>query len=364
MKICAGFWVCLLFLIATGVEAVESDSTEQRTRLLRKSRSLFPILMYDSDVGVGMGGKAILKNYLGRQESFDLLLFYATKGEQSVTLVTSFPDREIRQGAEYPLAVDVELAFGKSLLSNFFGFGNKSEDNEWQFPRETASIEFSAGRGFTEQVVGEIGVSYLHNSVYDYEGENPLMHPDVPGAGESDVSLIAAGLRWDTRDSYINPHRGINIEAAADVSSEAIGSDFDFQRFFLKTNGYWQLWSPNNILAARFWAQHVRHTAPYFLMSTLGGGGTLRGFKVERFVDHAMTLVSVEYRFPVYGKLGGVLFMDSGRVYPTIRDVTLKDWHNNVGVGLRYYLTNFVVRADIGSSDEDSRVFFNFGHVF
>ena len=143
-----------------------------------------------------------------------------------------------------------------------------------------------------------------------------------------------------------------------------MGSDFDFQRFFVKTNVYRQLWSPKHVLAARFWVKHVRRWAPYFLMSSLGGDETLRGFKEERFADQAMTLASVEYRFPVYGKLGGVLFVDSGRVYPTIRDVTLKDWHNNVGVGLRYYLTNFVARADIGSSDEGSRVFFNFGHVF
>ena len=46
------------------------------------SWSLFPILMYDTDIGYGYGAKAKFVNYLSRKESFDLILFNSSKGER------------------------------------------------------------------------------------------------------------------------------------------------------------------------------------------------------------------------------------------------------------------------------------------
>jgi outer membrane translocation and assembly module TamA len=77
-----------------------------------------------------------------------------------------------------------------------------------------------------------------------------------------------------------------------------------------------------------------------------------------------MALTSMEYRFPIYGKVGGVVFIDSGRVWPGLSEFSLLEWHHDWGLGLRYYLKNFVVRFDAGTSREGTRVFFNFGQVF
>ena len=56
--------------------------------------------------------------------------------------------------------------------------------------------------------------------------------------------------------------------------------------------------------------------------------------------------------------------MDTGRVTESLGTLTLSDWHFNVGWGLRYYLTTFIARFDMGISHEGMRIFFNFGHVF
>ena len=66
----------------------------------------------------------------------------------------------------------------------------------------------------------------------------------------------------------------------------------------------------------------------------------------------------------IYKKIGGVFFIDTGRVFPDIKKINFNNWKANWGIGLRYYLANFVVRFDIGISNEGSRIFFNFGHVF
>jgi outer membrane protein insertion porin family len=77
-----------------------------------------------------------------------------------------------------------------------------------------------------------------------------------------------------------------------------------------------------------------------------------------------MVLTSLEYRFPLFRALGGVLFTDAGRVAEKFSALKLDDWHFNLGWGLRYYLTTFVARFDMGISNEGVRIFFNFGHVF
>lgn len=293
-----------------------------------------------------------------------MILFGSTKGEQWYVFTFSIPDQEIRQGIRYLYALDVKLEYDKLLKSNFFGFGNDSKDNDWQSPREFFKFEMALGRAFTESVIGEIGLSYNHTSVYDYEDANPLLTSDVPGAGENLTSYLTTRMRWDTRDSQIHPHRGWKLAFSSDFASTSLGGDTYFQRYRLEINTYQELCNPFHILAIRLWAQHVHGPAPYYEQSIIGGGGTARGFKADRFIDRAMILTSIEYRFLFYKKLGGVLFIDSGRTYQDIEKANFRNFKTNGGGGLRYYLANFVARCDVGTSYEGTRIFFNFGHTF
>jgi outer membrane protein assembly factor BamA len=77
-----------------------------------------------------------------------------------------------------------------------------------------------------------------------------------------------------------------------------------------------------------------------------------------------LTLASTEYRFPLFKSLGGVLCVDAGKLYQHLREIDLHQWRANWGCGLRYSVANFVTRLDVGISDEGTRIFFNFGHVF
>jgi outer membrane protein assembly factor BamA len=110
--------------------------------------------------------------------------------------------------------------------------------------------------------------------------------------------------------------------------------------------------------------QHVEGNAPYYERSIIGGGDTARGFKADRFVDTTMSLASLEYRLMIRHPVSAVFFVDAGRVYAGIHDMTFKEWKTNLGGGLRYHMESFVVRFDTGFSDEGTRLFFNFGHVF
>jgi len=148
-----------------------------------------------------------------------------------------------------------------------------------------------------------------------------------------------------------------------DLARPEIGSDWRFTTYRLESSVYV---SParDHVVAARWWMQAVDGDAPYVELSKIGDSWSARGFKADRFLDRDMTLGSVEYRFPLYRKLGGVAFVDVGRVWHTLQAISLRDWHTDGGGGLRYYLANFVTRLDVGSSTEGTRIFLQFGHVF
>ena len=354
----------LLFTYQSAFSMSEADTTGQKMSSRKRSVSIFPILMYDSDIGLGFGGKGIIKNQFKLNESFDLIIFGSTKGEQWLVFIFSIPDFEVRQGTAYPWAFDLKLEFDKNLKSNFFGFGNNSQDNDSQFPKEQTKLELVLGNGFLKQIIGEIGLFLNHTSVYSFENISPVLTPDVPGTGEHLTSFLTAKLRWDTRDSQIHPHRGWKLGFNSDFAFKFLSGDYNFQRYRLEVSKYQKLFTTTHILAIRLLIQHVEGTAPCYEQSIIGGTWTARGFKADRFIDRALILASIEYRFPIYRKIGGVLFVDTGRVFPGIQKANFHNWKTDWGGGLRYYLANFVVRFDAGVSNEDTRIFFNFGHVF
>jgi hypothetical protein len=330
----------------------------------RPSWSAFPVVMYDSDIGVGFGGKAVLKNRFRRDESFDLILFGSSKGEQWTVFAFSVPDFEIRQGKLYALAFDLNVEYDKLLKSNFFGIGNDSRDNDLQFPREFIKLEAVVSRAVTGHFIGEIGARVVHYSSYGYEPAWRTITSQIPGAGETSVGAIAVKLRFDTRDSRIHPRRGVKLDALAEKSERLPGSKWNFTRARTEASAYRTLFSGNDILAIRIWSQHITGNAPYEELSKIGDSWTGRGYKADRFLDKAMALASVEYRFPVFLRIGGVVFSDAGRVWPSLSRFGFRGWHADGGLGLRYTLENFVVRLDLGRSPEGTRVFFNFGQVF
>src|SRR5512135_1187598 len=82
-----------LGLLAAGLMAQEpSDAIPPGSY---RSFSPFPILMFDSDIGFGYGGRVKFVDYLGNKESLDLILFNSTRGERWYVFTFSIPDLEI-----------------------------------------------------------------------------------------------------------------------------------------------------------------------------------------------------------------------------------------------------------------------------
>ena len=77
---------------------------------------------------------------------------------------------------------------------------------------------------------------------------------------------------------------------------------------------------------------------PCFLLPSLGGGSTPRGFSSWRFRDLHSLLMSGE--IPVDPNRLGLdmaLFYDTGKVTPRFRDISWRGLASDVGIGIRFH---------------------------
>jgi outer membrane protein assembly factor BamA len=334
-----------------------------------KSWSPMPILMYDNDIGMGYGGKVKFVDYLGKKESFDLILFNSSKGERWYVFTFSIPDLEIRQGKTYPLSFDFKAEYDKYLKYNFYGFGPASnKDDVTIFTHETKSLQFAFSRGITPEFV----VSAVYNlrwlNYSNVEDAKPFTD-FLRQRGSQFVPYASLSVRYDTSESQIHPTRGVRFLLQDDIAGGIVGGrDSSYNRITLDLRKYTLVFGDKDVFAVRAMLQYISGSnIPIFDMSSLGGGSELaamRGFSFNRFLDKGKFLANIEYRFPIIWRLGGNLFVDTGTVWPSLSQFDLKNFAVDYGVGLRFYLDDFVVRVDFGFSKEGTRLYFNFGHIF
>ena len=65
---------------------------------------------------------------------------------------------------------------------------------------------------------------------------------------------------------------------------------------------------------------------------------------------NAFVLFNQEVRFPIFGWVRGVGFIDAGDTYPLIRDMSLSDLAVGTGFGLRVHTPFALVRFDVARS--------------
>ena len=105
---------------------------------------------------------------------------------------------------------------------------------------------------------------------------------------------------------------------------------------------------------------------PFYLMPTLGGNDSLRGFREYRFRGPHALLLQGEYRFEIWSALDGAFFYDAGKVADRRSDLDFNHLEHDYGFGFRFNTDNAVVmRVDAGFGSRDGKhVYVVFGGRF
>ena len=370
------FAVCFVLLIVLSLNLyAQKDSTK------RAGFEWLPIISYDSDVGFGYGLKTFLYDQFKTKESFDLILFNSTKGEQWYKFVFSTPDFESRQGSEYPLAIDLSFEYDKWKNYKLYYYGWNNESLKFAEPsveyKDQCVSEFIEAKivfnhAFQSDLTGFLAFKFRSFSIYDIRRDGVLVNPEIIEnklLHNASVKYLSVDLngKWDTRNSYINPSQGIVVEADLEYAPNILeeNSSFFKQAFILRY--YTDVLFKKLILASRAMEQVLisGSNSSQLLSIPVGGSNTLRGVPLERYRFKSSIIINNELRFPIWWRFGGIGGVDIG--YGSNKDLYPEneiDWIINPVVGLRFFMDNFIVRADVGFYKDDIGFYLNFGHIY
>ena len=180
------------------------------------------------------------------------------------------------------------------------------------------------------------------------------------------ISINLSG-KWDTRNSFINPSTGHVLEIELEYAPGIIEGNSSFFRQAFIVRYYKEIFFKNLILASRAMEQVLisESGSSQFLAIPVGGSNTLRGVPQDKFRFFSEFLLNTELRFPIWWRFGGIVGLDIGygsneELYP---EGTI-NWIVDPVIGLRFFMDNFIVRADVGFYQGDIGFYLNFGHIY
>lgn len=365
-------FIYLFFFIIVNLTFAQQDSTREKFEAL-------PILSYDSDVGFGYGAKIFFFDQLNTEESFDLILFRSTKGEQWYKFVFSIPDFEARQGTKYPIALDLVVEYDKFSKYKYYYFGyplsgfpntNKKIEYEDLCVYEKGNIGLFLSKAFLKDFTTTLALQLrsfsLYNFTYDPDFQEIPYYKSVKAASANFISALI-NIKWDTRNSFINPKSGIVAKLEIEYSPNLDFSDNSFFRNLFSFSYYKEIFSKDLIFAFRGTSESVTsRESSYFSFIHIGGNNTVRGIPMDKYCFDSALLFNSELRFPIWWRFGGIIGFDlaTGRNESFGYLNSDAGWLFGAVVGLRFFMDNFIVRADFGISENSTGLYLNFGHMF
>ncbi|MFZ5450574.1 MAG: BamA/TamA family outer membrane protein [Thermodesulfobacteriota bacterium] len=200
------------------------------------------------------------------------------------------------------------------------------------------------------------------------------------------ASMMLFGLRQETMDNAIDPHRGGLLSLAQEVAPTFLGSQIQFVRTIAETRRYQALGDTDFILAGRLKLgviSPMQSTSdiPIFRRFFAGGYNSVRGYRLDYLGPRnpagsplggdALLEGSVEARIPIYKELRAVAFLDFGNVYLHVRDLDVGQLKYASGFGLRYHTFIGPIGLDLGfplnpinPSQDRYRFHFTIGQAF
>lgn len=181
---------------------------------------------------------------------------------------------------------------------------------------------------------------------------------DAPGLGaKADFIRISGFVELDYREPR-NARQGGHYRLDLSRYDDRTTGDFTFNRADADVRQYIGFLAGRRVIALRLLATTSEAAddaaVPFYLMPTLGGNDSLRGFREYRFRGPHALLLQGEYRWEIWSGLDAALFYDAGKVALRRRDLDFSDLERDYGFGFRFNTDNgivFRVDAAFGSRD-------------
>jgi outer membrane protein assembly complex protein YaeT len=224
----------------------------------------------------------------------------------------------------------------------------QDRDDEDTYLNNASRFNPRIEHGFTPQLVGFIGYRL------EYDRLERISQATIDALGpvreRGLMSGPTLGLVWNTSDGPLNPTKGEVVSFTFGQAGKIWGGQYSFYKATAEAKKYLLLgWE--TILAGRLkigFAEPLgpEENLPIFERFYAGGEKSVRGYARRKLgpLDASgnpiggLSLIegSVELRRPIWGPLGGALFIDFGQVSLRSFDLPVNDLKFGSGFGLNY----------------------------
>ena len=342
---------------AQNLTPAEVSSGEARMRGIEKSRFPFSIFQQGfHGFRPVMGGMPAGSGFVmggGYVRGLESELFtvsadarYSTRGFKQADVRLFFPTAQSGR----PVRAFVNASYQDYPGLRFYGLGNDTASADRVFFGQTNLI---LGGGLTaESRWVDAGVEANRMTIEtgpanrspSAETRFPVfLDPTaVPLFGtKTDYNVVGGFVRFNLFDVYNYPRVGLDVTLEGWRYDDQDIEGFSFSRFVGSVRGQIPLGTRNRRLAFQLRTSHSApdsgEAVPVYLMETLGGANTVRGYDEYRFRDTRNLLVNVEYRWEVWTYTDFAFFYDGGKVFSDVDDLNFDDLYSGYGFGVHMH---------------------------
>lgn len=390
------------------VEDQRSDNPDvnryDETEHVLGDRKLFPTAGYRATDGVLIGATAVWNVPGFRLRPFaathTLSVNYATT---TSGVAGSYTGRMKKAVGAFDLDVDA-FASTPRYARNFYGLGNGSRNIPGDLARvDLAQVRARAGFGTPlgqglRLIVGPTArfadASRGELAILPDDGPTPLSQlPDASFEAQAHAGGFGR-LEASTASLGPNPFQGLRVMAEGSVFAGLTGPADTYGTVGGEAVAYIPVrLAPQLTLALRAGAEHRIGDFPFFDGAVLGGPGTVRGYRRERFTGRTAASASAEARMKLFNvdayvlplQVGALGFVDAGRVWdnryvncgitgdcvPPLTPFQLTPTFSSDDLQLGYggglwigVLDAAVVNLTVGASDEATLFTFGVGFAY
>jgi hypothetical protein len=323
------------------------------------SYGVYPMLYINSDFGATVGARFEHTNLFGEREKLVTRIVFGGEFNEAVS------GRFMTGNRFTNLAIELSGEFERRPNEPFYGIGNTNDvievEHRQQLARTTTTLDLEARDSLHVRFAGA-----LTSLSYGRANDGPaidLVYGESMLTGWNDARnlYVEVEMRWDTRRvAYDLAHHGVLLDVYAGRVLQ-LGALNNYMRYGGDAIYFLPLGIGRSI-ATRVHLEGVTGSlddVAFTQLPELGGAVLLRGYPAERFRDRVAALGTLEYFWDLSHFMLASLFVDVGRVYPSLADFTLHDLR--VGYGASFQLLrdrNFVAGLSIATSI-DGGVFAN-----
>jgi hypothetical protein len=336
-----------------------------------RTAGLVPTATLESGYGLTVGAKLLHDDLFGDEERFRLRAATGGRFRQLATVA-------LASGERFGRRLDVELdgRFERRPHDVYYGIGNTSMPEarfRQELLRATASAQVRLAGPLRVRTSGA-----LADFTFGRSEDGPAIDEIYPAdtmAGFDGVRHAYAELEvsYDSRRNARRwevaaiPATGWLL-AAFGGRTIALDANADYWRYGADLQRFMRIGDGPRVFSVRAYGEAVAGDAvvPFAQLPRLGGATLLRGYPADRFRDRVATLVSLAYGWDISRALSANMFVDTGRVFPSVRELELEALRVGYGLELEAHTArSFVMRVGIATSFDGGAFFtLSFDPVF